>query len=362
VKWILALMVTCIAALVSPFAQATISRGDDAELMLVLWDPVQKVSYTKDLGLNTYHGADAQLNRNSFFVYAQQDSGYQQFWSLDTSTDANYQKFRSVATDVANTAWAVIAVDALGNPSDPPGSIRVFTTLKSGQLAGVENPAYTKLKSLNNDDFNQQALFFSGDYIDSLNVATGNPLFNTHRPATGEDFAVNGSSYDVDGTPGYFGKNAGANGTFGPSCNCSLMNQVGKSSWFYYATTSTEIDGTLPVAIDEFDNLGHDGYFGLAQDPSNGKYVLSYTLQSALASASAVTAEGKARASLTELRSGSVTRLISAPANEFLAWCAPVSAVPEADAWWSLVAGGLAMAAVRCRQRRKGDCSAAPTR
>lgn len=348
-----------LALAVSPSANAAIEYAESAELVLVLWDPVAKVSYTKDLGLNTYIGTDLELRRNSFFVYAQQDAGYQNFWNLDLATDANFAQFRSVATNTANIVWGIMGADTLPAGSLIPNDLRGFITLQIGSQSGVKSPAYSNMEMLTNGDFRAYADEGPRRYIDSLNIGT--KPFNTHQGPnnTEGDFALNGSSYDPEGTEGYFGRNLGVLATYGTSCNCNIMNSVGNSSWFYFLTQSNDFDETVPVAVDEFDNLGHDGYFGFAQNPANGSFVLSYTLAAFSQSAAATTVGGRARASLTEYIAGGSSRLLTAPVGEFAGYVMPLSPVPEPSSLL-LMAGGLAGLVWQRRKRVHERFGAAP--
>ena len=55
-----------------------VTAGTTPELMLVIWDPVKEVSYTRDLGINVYGENYASGNTaTNLFVYGQQDTGYQ---------------------------------------------------------------------------------------------------------------------------------------------------------------------------------------------------------------------------------------------------------------------------------------------
>lgn len=349
------------ALLVLPSAMAAISPNNDAELVLVLWDPVTKVSYSKDLGLNVYYGSNADSNRGSFFVYAQQDAGYQNFWNIDAS-DANFAQFRSVATNAANIMWAILGQDGegdAGGTTQLPGEYRSFMTQKIGTQSGVKSDAYSKLEVLTNGDFEQQVGALARDYLTPLNIGT--KPFNTHVGPGGGlgPYSGNGSSYDAEGTEAYFGMNLGALATFGTGCNCSMMNAVGSSSWFYSVTRSNNLDETTPVLIDEFDNLGHDGYFGFAQNPANGSFVLSYTLAAFSQSAAATTAAGKARASLTEYIASSSSRLLTAPLGEFAGYVMPLSPVPEPSSLL-LMAGGLAGLVWQRRKRAHEHLGTAP--
>lgn len=354
-----------VAVLATPAAQAGIDYEDRAELVFVLWDKVAKVAYTKDLGINNYIGTDLDQRRSSFFVYAQQDAGYQNFWNLDVGNDAAFARFRTLATDTANMVWAVLGTDSIDPNSQVPGENRLFQTLASTTVAGVRGAAYSNLLSLTNGDFSSAVALQSNNFLIPLNTDTGN-TFNTHTPPAGTlvDVAANGSSSNAEGSAAYFGQGStpeadGYLTTQGSSCNCSVLNRVGSSSWFYQVTTSNDFDQTTPVAVDEFDNLGHDGYFGFAQNPANGSFVLSYTLAAFSQSAAATTVGGRARASLTEYIAGGSSRLLSAPVGEFAGYVMPLSPVPEPSSLL-LMAGGLAGLVWQRRKRVHERFGAAP--
>jgi PEP-CTERM motif len=347
-----------------PMAQANIDSGNGAELYFVLWDRVAKVAYTKDLGLNNYNGTDPALRRESFFVYAQQDTGYQKFWNIDVS-DAAFTQFQSVASNTGNMVWAVLGVDGLDANSPTPGENRLFQTLKSTEVAGRNGAAYTSLQQFQNADLVIAASSDVFRFVTDLNNDKGNP-FNTHLTPTGtaDNPALNGSSFNAEGSAAYFGQGSTANEdggftTQGRTCNCSVLNPVGASSWFYSVTTSNDFEQTVPVSVDEFDNLGHDGYFGFAQNPANGSFVLSYTLAAFSQSAAATTAGGKARASLTEYIAGGSSRLLTSPVGEFAGYVMPLSPVPEPSSLL-LMAGGLAGLVWQRRKRLHERFGAVP--
>jgi PEP-CTERM motif len=349
--------------LASPTAHANIDSGNGAELYFVLWDRVAKVAYTKDLGLNNYNGTDPALRRESFFVYAQQDTGYQKFWNIDVN-DAAFERFRSVASNTGNMVWAVLGVDGLDPNSPLPGDNRLFQTLTNTAANGTPGAAYTKLQQLSNLDFGNTASSTLFTFVGELNGDSGNP-FNTHVDPTGAP-ALNGSSFNAEGSAAYFGQGStgDADGPItrqGTNCNCSVLNPVGTSSWFYSATRSNDFDETAPVLVDEFDNLGHDGYFGFAQNPANGSFVLSYTLAAFSQSAATTTAGGKARASLTEYIAGGSSRLLTSPVGEFAGYVMPLSPVPEPSSLL-LMAGGLAGLVWQRRKRLHERFGAVPRR
>ncbi len=361
-NWARFLSATCaaLALMQAPSAGAAIATDQSPELFLVMWDPVARVSYTKDLGLNLYAGTDSALREASFYVYAQQDAGFQQFWNLSTTGDAAYAQFRSLVADTSNVVWSVLAFDATQdvNPSQSaPGELQSFMTLRATSTPGVVGDAYGKLSALLNGDFVNQVPNMFGDLVSYLNQGTAgtpgslNP-FNSHAPAN--SYASNGSSTDVEGQLGYFGKSGAFLPSFGLSCQCDLTTPIGRSSWFYRVTTSDEFDLFGPVAIDEFDNLSNDGYWGLAVNPANGQLVLSYTLAPATLQSLAATAAGRQRASLTEYLAGSMSRVIDTPAGEFAGYVMPVvTPVPEPGALLLLAAGGLVLAASHRGTRRR---------
>lgn len=353
-NWARFLSATCaaLALLQAPHASAAIATDQSPELFLVMWDPVARVSYTKDLGLNLYAGTDSALRESSFYVYAQQDAGFQQFWNLSTTGDAAYAQFRSLVADTSNVVWSVLAFDATQEEASSPGvpgDLQSFMTLRATSTPGVVGDSYSKLSALLNGDFLNQVPNMFGDLVSYLNQGTAgtpgslNP-FNSHAPA--DSYAANGSSTDVEGQLGYFGKSGAFLSSFGLSCQCDLTTPIGRSSWFYRVTTSDEFDLFGPVAIDEFDNLSNDGYWGLAVNPANGQLVLSYTLAPATLQSLAATAAGRERASLTEYLAGSMSRVIDAPGGEFAGYVMPVvTPVPEPGALLLLAAGGLVLTA-----------------
>ncbi|MCV2367303.1 PEP-CTERM sorting domain-containing protein [Roseateles oligotrophus] len=338
--------------------------GATPELVLVVFDPVKQVSFTKDLGIYAAPFDPVNDNSKNFFVQAQQDAGYQKFFD-PLNSDANFKEFLKASTNAADQVWAVYAAgapDFFG-----PGSKNLFTTLTNGAGGGVINPNYTSLIGIQNTVFaDMTAGAFAGIFFGNLNRGqnsngeAGNS-FNSHYlegevSDPGEYLLLNGSSFDVKGEQApYFGALAGATG-YGSIIGVlpSSVNPVGSSSWFYYLTPSDN-NSTNKVLVDEFDNLGHDGYWGLAVD-SKGDYILSFTMEAHLTSAT--TAQGLARRNRTDFSAlyGGV-RSLTAPSDEFIGWqpngsFGAVTAVPEPSTY-GLFAMGLLALGLRARRQAK---------
>ncbi len=338
-------------------------RGSDKpELVLWMYDPVKEVSYTKDLGIYVApFNADLDNSKN-FFVQSQQDVGYQKFFE-PLNSDANFQKFLSISNIPANQLWGVYASGDAGFGFSP-GEKNFFTTLKSTDTDGVLNPNYTALTNGLNQGFNDAVALVATAFQSMNNGTSSTPgvdveddrnIYNSHyrnvEITSSEDFLLyNGSSFDQKGLtfPYYGGVLQGGNigGVIPPS-----LNSVGSSSWFYYLTSSSA-NSTDKIIVDEFDNLGHDGYWGLALN-DKGEYILSFTMEAHITAVS--TAPGQARRNLTDFSAlyGGV-RNLTAPSNEFIGWqpsgnFGAVTAVPE-PATYGLF--GLGLAALAWRKRR----------
>lgn len=317
--------------------------ANNPELFFVAFDHEGKVSYTLDLGLDV----------DSFWINAQQDAGMQWFKPLG---DANWDSFMADASR-ERLRWTVLGADTFG--SNAPHALRLYTTVTQGKEA--------VLRDWNNQQFSNAVQRIGQIFIPPVNQA------GTHASTPAGDMTVNGSNVGKPTDPSltYFGKKP--SGSYldetlgGFATGFTVGNSIGQSSWFYYLTRS----GTSQlgkVTVDEFDNLGADGYWGFTyvdpatNSPYAGQYLLSYTMEKAGATAS--TAEGRQRISMTDYLA--LNRL--APPRYFAASSAlaaeyagyrqgslvvvagsMVSAVPE-PASWGLMGLGLGLLAARRRR------------
>jgi hypothetical protein len=328
----------------------------NGELFMAVFDDAAKISYAFDLG----------VSMNDFFTIGQQDTGYQRFWPVN---DANWTSFLSQVTP-ASLQWSVLAFDTVGGGAI--GQLRMFATVKQGDeckmidCTRITSGAPTGFSTITNQLFStgigaaQAGTFFTAVNTTGTHGVSGQAL----------DYAVNGNSVNADTDTGnsYFGSgSAGLSTTLNNNAPYSMANAVGQSSWFYYLTRSgsVQLEG---AQVDEFDNLGADGYFGFtyvdpAVDPASpyvGQYVLSYTLAAAgltPAQASFVRQIGRTETSL----GGSMVRLpgvAMATAGESPAGLATLrlggltsvaSVVPEPGSALMLAAGGLLLALRRRR-------------
>lgn len=322
-----------------------VAAGLTPELALIVWDPVKEVSYIKDLGLEAYKEYYELGNTSTnLFVYGQQDGGFQKLFN-PLNTDPNFLNFLTKSPDVSNQIWAVVGISFDPNgPAFAMGS-SMYMTLKAETPTGTVNPQYANLLKAENSEWANVAGLLAQRYAD-VSAQAGSCSDSCFT-----DYATNSSYVNVKGQLAYAGSlflpNSSLQG--GSSISPSLFNAVNSSSWFY-ATTLTSDNSTEFIAIDEFDNLSHDAYWGLGVD-ATGNYILSYTLQAHLTQAQ--TAAG----SLLRLRTdfaaqyGS-TRLISVPGGS-LDLGGAVTAVPE-PATWGLMGLGLALLAGRARRQQRG--------
>lgn len=306
-----------------PQSGANAGFSGNGELFLSVFDAEAKISYTKDLGITL----------DDFFVWGQQDGGNQRFWALD---DAQWSSFLP-QTDATALRWSVLGFDTTGGTAQ--GGLRLFTTAKQGDEGKIGS--LTNQRLTNGTGSTQAGTFF---------VAVNSTP--THGvPGASSDFAVNGSSVNADADPGngYFGSNSvGLSTTLNGNAPFDNSNPVGESSWFYYLTRSGPVQLNT-VLVDEFDNLGHDGYWGFLyvdpalypDSPYRASYLLSYTLP-----AYEVAAEEPPAFSRT-------ARLMSFRSASFLE-LDPVTAVPEPGSWALLLLGLLGLMAHRQRRGAGG--------
>jgi hypothetical protein len=261
-------------------AQAAIAPGStgNGELFLNVYDATAKVSYAMDLGiamglsLGSITEPDRSRDMNDFLVVAQQEIGHQRFWTVQSDV---WSGFLALASE-ANLRWSVVAMDAQGGTG--ANANRLLTTVRQGQEAQVANMTNTQLST-------GIGSTQGGQYLTTVNSLM------RHAPQT--DYTIHGDSYSLstDNGNGYYGKAGSLTPTFNGNAPFDASNPVGASSWFYYLLRSSSSAGAR-VTVDEFDNIGHDGYWGFTKvqgtdatapgyDPSSpylGKYLLSYTL------------------------------------------------------------------------------------
>ncbi len=259
------LVVTSAAARISDNANVDGEGGlpYPGELSLVIWDRTREASYTLDLGVRI----------DEFNVQGQADAGNQRFWRLSNAADPALAKLRALGSATNSLQWAILGIDADGFAE--PGDFNVYATLQQGPGNGVLNPNYSAMRGITNDSFNFAVGLVQNNLIASLNGDSANNPDNTHGKGS---TLANGSSFTAKGQAGYFGVESVQLNTLGPSANTSIINDIGKSSWFYHLFASS-YEPFDAIAVDEFDNLSADGYWGLAEDPADGALVLSYSLE-----------------------------------------------------------------------------------
>lgn len=320
-----------------PFARADVKTDASAELLFVLWDTAAHVSYTYDTGIKA----------NDFWIYAQQDAGYNFSFTLP-ATDPRLVSFRAASTTITNQRWAVLGVQSDAS-STAAGANKLFTTLRQGPSDGSVNPNWQDLTGMPTEAFLSTTQRASTRWYRDLNSLGGadTAANNTHASV------ANGSAYYGVSSPRYFAKNATIYGKNNPGSEGSyfggvydLTNAVNQSSWFY-SVSNTAASAT--VVTDEFDNLSSNGYWGLALNSSNA-YVLSFTqVVASVPHASGATPEGSLRVSTTDYAATTgAARLIGVDGP---ALAATVSAVPE-PSQALLLMGGLAGLLTLRRSRR----------
>lgn len=312
-------------------ARGDVRTGTQPDLTFVLWDSAARVSYTLDLGIDA----------NSFWAYAQQDTGYT--WSyVIPAADPRFTAFRTASTAITTQNWAVVGVQS-NAASSTAGDNKLYTTLRQGPADGSLNPNYADMTGTASADFLGTTQRASTRWFRDLN-SLGNgddAAMNTHV------YAANGSAFHRGSNARYFANNGTFYAKLNPGADGSFYgglfdvgNAVNKSSWFYAISNAS----SGSVVVDEFDNLTYNGYWGLALTSSN-TYQLSFTQTAAnVPRASAITPEGSVRTLMTDYAS-------STGSARLIGFDAAVSAVPE-PSQAVLLAGGLAGLLALRRARR----------
>lgn len=349
--------VLTVASLVCGGAQAAVQVGNSSssgvasgqtpELMLVIWDPIKEVSFTKDLGVSVY-GENYALGNTAtnLFVYGQQDAGYQKLFS-PLNSDANFQNFLTKSTNVNDQIWAVVAVAFDPDLPVSLGSHALYSTLNSAAPSGTLNPQYTRLMNWTQSDFAGGVGGLAEYFAAVSNQCTGTDCTT--------NYSANLSTSNVKGELQYAGT-AFSTSSYGPAGGSltetpNIFNKVNSSSWFYQSTVLTDV-ADQHGAVDEFDNLGHDAYWGLGVN-AQGEYILSYTMEASLTQAQ--TLQGQMLRLRTDFAAHyGNTRLIGAPVSDTLDLSGgAITPVPEPSTW-GLMGLGLALLAGRAR-RQKND-------
>ena len=341
---------------------ATLSTDNNPSLILFIWDPVNKVSYSRDTGLT---GATLYSGLS--------DAGSQQFWTLDPSTDTNFAKFVQASTNLSQDEWMVIGAGK-ANLGSGPGSSAVFTTLINTVLQDDQptlNPEWPNFTTITNTNMRGKAGLFAANMYAQLTNGN-NTTYNNYATAP----SGTASSFDASSSSAYFGNMTSvfsdptgytsgdqlfANGGAGFDIG-NTLGSSGSSSWFYYMTpSSTSSKSSALISVSAFANSQEDAYWGLARTTDTSgqqELVLSFTLPSAITQTT--TALGAVRRVQTDYAAQyGIAAPVVNPRGEFSGWTPstlldePV-AVPEpaSNMLMLLGLGGVFAAARRARRKR----------
>jgi hypothetical protein len=255
----------------TPTSDNLVTTTSNVELTFIAWDnngSEPKVAFIKDLGVTM---AD-------FSVQGQKDVATQMYWYLGGTDDAAWATFLNtdvstgVKPDASKIRWAVFALAGQDLGSSEPDSVQLYTTNLQG-LSG--NPATIPgWSNFTNGNITDISAAFVQVYSSNQNSGTLGSATNGSAVV----LATDGLKFPWN--PGVlFG--FGNQITYKQQFSRGVGNLIGQSSWFYKLTGSDIFDSSLPVTIDEFDNLTNDGYWGLAAASATdraGQYFLSYNL------------------------------------------------------------------------------------
>lgn len=338
-------------------AQTTLSFDNNPSLILLIWDPVAKVSYSHDTGLfgsTLYNGLSS--------------SGSQQFWSLDPATDPNFASYLQASGDLANDVWMVIGGGKAATGNGPSQQV-IYSTMINTTANGVLNPQWGNLVDKTNKNIRDVTGAFETSLYGPLMSGSGSTNnYATAAPGTASSFDASSSAAyagnlapvltdpqnGLDGGDGMLG-----NGGFDTG---NTLGATGSSSWFYYLTTSS-ISPNSKITVSAFANSAYNAYWGLARTTNGSgqqELVLSFTMQASVTSTT--TAAGAVRRNQTDYTAGyGIAKPITTPGGEFAGWVpssellggGTVSAVPEPTSAL-LMALGLGGLVAATRRRRRG--------